>query len=145
MADEFSTDRILEEYLGTEFRVLNAHLPKARKSLAELLKEEHPSVLLNDGSAHFLKRKELTYLASIVSTEEQELLKLPILIEIEAGTNEIGLLVGGQNIEAKVISQVIGMSIVDDKGNINLYKSQLSDIRTKLKTTTQYLFSANGL
>jgi len=56
---EESSDRILEEYFSAEFRVLNAHLPKLRKPLAELIKEGHPCVLLNDGSAHFLSAKSL--------------------------------------------------------------------------------------
>ena len=144
MAEE-SSDRILEEYFSTEFRVLNAHLPRLRKPLAELLKEEHPCVLLNDGSAHFFKKKELQYLATILTADEQELLKLPILIEIAPGQSEIGLLAGGQSIEAKVLSQVLGMSVVNDKGNISMYKSQLSEIRSKLKTTTQYMFSTRGI
>lgn len=144
MAEE-SSDRILEEYFSTEFRVLNAHLPRARKSLAELLKEEHPSVLLNDGSAHFFKKKELQYLSAILTADEQELLKLPILIEIAPGQSEIGILSGSQDIEQKVLSQILGMSVVDDNGNVSMYKSQLSEIRSKLKTATQYMFSTRGL
>ena len=144
MAEE-SSDRILEGYFGTEFRVLNAHLPRLRKSLAELLKEEHPCVLLNDGSAHFFKKKELAYLAGILAADEQELLKLPILIEIVPGQNEIGLMAGGQSVEVKVLSEVLDMAVADDKGNVSMYKSQLSEIRAKLKTTTQYMFSIRGL
>jgi len=144
MAEE-SSERILEEYFSTEFRVLNAHLPRLLKSLAELIKEEHPSVLLNDGSAHFFKKKELEYLSGILTAQEQELLKLPILIEIAPGQSEIGLPAGSQSIEAKVLSQILGMPVVDDKGNISMYKSQLSEIRARLKTTTQYMFSARGL
>ena len=144
MAEE-SSDRMLEEYFSAEFRVLNAHLPRLRKSLAELLKEEHPCVLLNDGGAHFFKKKELQYLAGILSVNDQELLKLPILIEIIPGQVEIGLLAGGQSIEAKVLSQVIGMPVTDEKGNVGMYKSQLSEIRAKLRTTTQYMFSSKGL
>jgi len=144
MAEE-SSDRILEGYFSAEFRVLNAYLPRLHKSLAELLKEEHPSVLLNDGSAHFFKKKELQYLSTILTADEQELLKLPILIEIAPGQNEIGLLAGGQSIEAKVLSQVIGMLVVNDKGNVSMYKSQLSEIRSRLKTTTQYLFATQDL
>jgi uncharacterized protein (UPF0216 family) len=142
---EESSDRILEEYFSTEFRVLNAHLPKLRKPLTELIKEEHPCVLLNDGSAHFFKRKELEYLVSILSAEEQEKLTLPILIEITPGQSDIGVMAGGQGIEAKVLAEVVGMSVVDDKGNIRMYKSQLGEIRSKLKTTTQYLFSTRDL
>ena len=144
MAEE-SSDRILEEYFSTEFRVLNAHLPKLRKPLAELIKEEHPCVLLNDGSAHFFKRKELDYLASILTEDEQELLKLPILIEITPGQSDIGVMAGGQSIEAKVLSEVVGMPVADDKGNIKMYKSQLGEIRSRLKTTTQYLFATRDL
>ena len=144
MAEE-SSDRILEEYFSTEFRVLNAHLPRLPKSLAELLKEEHPSVLLNDGSAHFFKRKELDYLVSILSAEEKEKLTLPILIEIMPGQSDIGIMANGQSIEARVLSEVVGMPVTDDKGNIRMYKSQLGEIRSKLKTTTQYLFATRDL
>jgi len=138
-------DRFLEESFSAEFRVLNARLPRLRKPLAELMKEEHPCVLLNDGSAHFFKRKELDYLASILSAEEQGLLKLPILIEITPGQSDKGVMASGQSIEAKVLSEVVGMPVTDDKGNIRMYKSQLGEIRSKLKTTTQYLSSAKGL
>jgi len=145
MTEEYSSDRFLEESFSAEFRVLNAHLPKLRKSLAELMKEEHPCVLLNDGSAHFFKRKELDYLVSVLSDEEQEKLSLPILIEIMPGQSDIGIMADGQSIEAKVLSEVVGMPVVDDKGNIKMYKSQLGEIRSKLKTTTQYLFATRDL
>ena len=102
-------------------------------------------MLLNDGSAHFFKRKELDYLASILTEDEQELLKLPILIEITPGQSDIGVMAGGQSIEAKVLSEVVGMPVADDKGNIKMYKSQLGEIRSRLKTTTQYLFATRDL
>ncbi|MBT3362702.1 MAG: DUF61 family protein [Chloroflexi bacterium] len=142
MTGENSSDRLLEKYFSTEFRVLNAHLPREKKSLANLIEEEHPCVLLSDGSAHFFKRKELDLLAGMLTPQEQEKLSLPILIEINPGQNEIGLLASGQSIEAKVLAQVIGMPVVDDKGKVNLYKSQLGEIRANLRTTTQYIFSA---
>jgi len=64
MTEEYSSDRFLEESFSAEFRVLNANLPKLRKPLAELMKEEHPCVLLNDGSAHFLSAKSLSILSA---------------------------------------------------------------------------------
>ncbi|MFC1951014.1 DUF61 family protein [Chloroflexota bacterium] len=145
MVDETPSDRILEEYFSAEFRVLNAHLPRTRKSLAELLQEEHPAVQLSDGTAHHFKRKELDYLAGILTTEEQESLLLPIIIKIVPGRNEIGVLSGAQNIEAKVLSHVISMSVTDEKGTITMYKSQLSEVRARLKTTTQYMFAASDI
>ena len=145
MNGETPSDRILEEYFSAEFRVLNAHLPRSRKSLAELLKEEHPAVQLSDGTSHHFKRKELDYLAGILTSDEQEALLLPIIIKIAPGQNEIGVFSGKQNIEAKVLSQVLGMSVTGEKGAITMYKSQLSDVRAKLKTTTQYMFAAGDI
>jgi uncharacterized protein (UPF0216 family) len=145
MTEEYSSDRVLEQYFSNEFRVLNAHVPRKKKSLTELIKEKHPCVLLSDGSTHFFKRKELAYLADMLAPDEQAKLLLPILIEIIPGQNEIGLLASGQSIESKVLSQVIGMQVVDDRGKVSLYKSQLGEIRAKLRTTTQYIFSPRGL
>jgi|TARA_B100002003_G_C13876399_1_gene428137 uncharacterized protein (UPF0216 family) len=144
MAEE-SSDRVLEEYFSAEFRVLNAHLPRSRKSLAELIAEAYPSVPLSDGSAHFFKSKELAYLAGMLNDNEQRALLLPILIQIMPGQSDIGILCGTQNVEAKALSCVLGMPVTDDGGKITMYKSQLSEIRAKLKTTTQYMFSIRGL
>lgn len=73
-------ERILHDCLKDELRVMNSYLPKSQKSLAELLKEEYPSVPSNDGTLHIFKKKELTYLAGLVSTENQSRLFLPIII-----------------------------------------------------------------
>ena len=59
--DQFP-DGVVAGYLKDEFKALNAQIPRKRKSLTELLKEKHPHVVCNDGSAHFFKKKELEYL-----------------------------------------------------------------------------------
>jgi len=133
-------EKMLRNYLRGEFQVLNAHIPLKPKSLAELLKEEYPSITAKDGNVYLFKKKELTYLAGLLSVEEQKTLLLPILIEVVAGEDEVAVIAKGQ-IEAKVISVVLGMPITARGNRIRLYKPQLAGLRKALKTATQYIFS----
>jgi len=137
---ELPYQRMLQECLRGELRVLNAHLPCEQKTLSDLLGEEYPNVVCNDGSTHLFKRKELEYLASMIDTDEQEALLLPILIEVNPGQGEMAIICRGE-VEEKVISKILDMPVTPKQGRIMLYKPQLALIRKPLKTTTQYLFS----
>ena len=139
MADELPYDRILQECLKSELRVINAHLPSKQKPLSDLLSEEYPHVLCRDGSTHLFKRKELKYLAGLLDAEEQKELSLPILIGVVAGVGEIVILCPGA-VEEKVISKILDMPLTRGKKGIVIYKPQLAIIRKLLRTTTQYLF-----
>lgn len=131
---------MLQECLRGELRVLNAHLPCERKPLSDLLGEESPSLVCNDGSTHLFKRKELQYLASMLDTDEQETLLLPILIEVNPGQGEMAVMHRGE-VETKVISKILDMPVIPNQKRIMIYKPQLALLRKMLKTTTQYVFS----
>ncbi len=140
MLSELPYQRMLQECLRGELRVLNAHLPCEQKLLSDLLCEEYPSVVCNDGSTHLFKRKELEYLASMIDTDEQEALLLPILIEVNPGQGEMAIICRGE-VEEKVISTILDMPVTPKQERIMIYKPQLALLRKPLKTTTQYLFS----
>jgi len=131
---------MLQESLRGELRVLNAHLPGEQKPLSGLLGEEYPNVVCNDGSTHLFKRKELEYLASMLDTDEQEALLLPMLIEVSPGQGEMAVICRGE-VEEKVISKILEMPVTPKQKRIMIYKPQLALLRKPLKTTTQYLFS----
>jgi hypothetical protein len=131
---------MLQECLRGELRVLNAYLPCEQKLLSNLLGEEYPNVVCNDGSTHLFKRKELEYLASLLDTGEQEALLLPMLIEVNPGQGEMAIICRGE-VEEKVISKILDMPVTTKQERIMIYKPQLSLIRKLLKTTTQYLFA----
>jgi len=131
---------MLQEYLSGELRVLNAYLPCEQKSLSNLLGEEYPNVVCNDGSTHLFKRKELEYLASLLDTGEQKALLLPMLIEVNPGQGEVAIVCQGK-VEKKVISKILDMPITTKQERIMIYKPRLALIRKLLKTTTQYLFA----
>jgi len=96
--------------------------------------------MCSDGSTHFFKRKELEYLSSMIDTNEQEALLLPMIIELEGHQAEAALICQGE-IEEKVSSKVLNMPVTCEQGRIRIYRPQLALLRKMLKTTTQYVFS----
>jgi len=140
MVDELPYQRMLQECLKGELRVLNAHLPSEQKPLSDLLNEESPSLVCSDGSTHLFKSKELQYLASMLDANEQETLLLPMLIEVNPGQDEIAIMCRGE-VEEKVVSKILDMPITTNQRRLRIYRPHLALIRKVLKTTTQYLFS----
>ncbi|HUV45457.1 MAG TPA: DUF61 family protein [Dehalococcoidia bacterium] len=137
-------EKMLQDCLRGELRLVNAGLPQSPKRLSDLLNEKYPYVICNDGSTHFFKKSELEYLASIIDAEEQKALLLPMLIALGAGQAEatIPILSGCEGkVEEKIVSKVLNMPVTYDETRIRIYKPQLALLRRKLKTTTVYVFS----
>ena len=139
MAGELPYERLLQESLKSELRVVNAHLPTKQKPLSDLLREEYPHVVCKDGTTHLFSRKELKYLATLLDVHEQKSLLLPLLIEVSAGQGEMAVVCPGEA-EAKVIARVLDMRVIPRQRKITIYKPQLAVIRKLLRTTTQYIF-----
>ena len=139
MASELPYERLLQESLKGELKLVNAHLPSKQKPLSDLLGEEYPHVLCGDGSTHLFSRKELKYLASLIDADEQKALMLPMLIEVNAGQGEMAILCPGE-VEEKVIAQILDMPVTLRQRKVTIYKPQLALVRKLLRTTTQYLF-----
>ena len=133
-------ERVLQECLRGELRVVNTGLPQSQKRLMDLLNEEHPHVVCNDGSTHFFKKNELEYLASMLDTDEQRTLVLPMLIELGANQGEAAIICAAE-VEEKIVSKALNMPVTREEGMIRIYKPQLALLRRKLKTTTVYVFS----
>jgi uncharacterized protein (UPF0216 family) len=132
-------ERMLQECVRGELRIVNAGLPKNQERLSNLLKQKYPHVLCYDGSSHFFKKTELEYLASIIETDEQEALALPMLIELGPNQPEAAIICEG-TIEEKIVSKLLNMSVACEERRIRIYKPQLALLRGKLKTTTVYVF-----
>jgi uncharacterized protein (UPF0216 family) len=133
-------ERMLQECARGELRIVNAGLPKNQERLSNLVNEKHPHVLCQDGSSHLFRKSELEYLASILDTDEQKKLALPMLIELGANQAEAAIVCEG-HIEEKIVSQTLDMPVACEERRIRIYRPQLALLRKKLKTTTVYLFS----
>ena len=145
-ANQSPYQKMLQDCLRGELRVVNTGLPQSQKrqskenKLFYLLNEKYPHVVCNDGSTHFFKKSELEYLASMLDTDEQETLPLPMLIELGANQAEAAIICEGK-IEEKVISKALNMPVTCEERRIRIYKPQLALLRRKFKTTTVYVFS----
>jgi len=133
-------EKMLQDCLRGELRIVNTGLPQSQKRLSNLLEEKYPHVVCNDGSTHFFKKSELEYLASMLDTDEQKALPLPMLIELGANQTEAAIICEGK-VEEKVISTALNMPVTCEERRIRIYKPQLALLRRKFKTTTVYLFS----
>ena len=139
-ANQSPYEKMLQNCLKGELKLVNTGLPQSQKRLSNLLNEKYPHVVCNDGSTHFSKRSELEYLASMLDTDEQETLPLPMLIELGANQAEAAIICAGE-IEEKLISKALNMSVTCEERRIRIYKPQLALLRRKFKTTTVYVFS----
>lgn len=114
---------------------LNRHLPRRRKTLAELLREEKPHVMGADGTRHRFKNAELQKIASIIDEQDYKKLKLPIYIEIESMTS--GARING-NLETQIACKIL--EIQDCKNEIFIYRPQIRKLRSEFPSATQYIF-----
>jgi uncharacterized protein (UPF0216 family) len=137
-------EKILQNCLRGELRVVNTGLPRSQKWLSDLLEERYPHVICNDGGTHFFKRSELEYLAGLLDTDEQKALPLPMLIEVGANQAKAALICEGK-IEEKITSKALNMPVTCEERRIRIYKPQLALLRKKLKTTTVYVFSPKNI
>jgi len=139
-------EKMLQDCLRGELRVVNTGLPQSQKrqskenKLFYLLNEKYPHVVCNDSSTHLFKKSELEYLASMIDTDEQKALPLPMLIELGANQAEAAIICEGK-VEEKVISKALNMPVTCEERRIRIYKPQLALLRRKFKTTTVYVFS----
>ena len=133
-------EKMLQDCLRGELRIVNTGLPQSQKRLSNLLDEKYPHVVCNDGSTHLFKKSELEYLASMIDTDEQKALPLPMLIELGANQAEAAIICEGK-VEEKVISKALNMPVTCEGKRIRIYKPQLALLRRKFKTTTVYVFS----
>ncbi|MBN2282953.1 MAG: DUF61 family protein [Deltaproteobacteria bacterium] len=134
-----SSEKLFPDYLVGELRSINAHLPRARKSLDALLHEERPHVVCGDGSRHLFKKKELHFLAGILSEDEQQLLMLPILLEVSSDQGGV-VIRSREGLEIKVLEAVLDMALPRGDDRIIIFRPQVNVVRRVLKTTTQYVF-----
>ena len=139
---ESGYEKLLGGWLSGELRLVNSGLPRQRRNLSQLLADDQPSVSCSDGSEQLFKRAELRLVANMLDEEEQQTLLLPIIIEMAGDESEAIVLCPGAA-ELKVVSQILGMKLNCERpGRLRLYRPQLGLLRRKLKTTTQYAFSA---
>jgi uncharacterized protein (UPF0216 family) len=127
-------DRALDAVLGHEIRKLNAHLPKKRQALNQLLKITNPAVEAVDGTAILLKSSELEQLAKIVPEEYHERVRLPIIILRRIELGKAVYTVAGEPIEEFTVKKILGITnatyhqMYIEREPLFLYRPQVIDL-----------------
>ncbi len=118
-------DTFTDTMLRDEMRRLNAHLPKKRQTVRELLAEENPSIPCVDGSRIVMKKTELQNLANSLPENMLDRVKLPLVVlrRMELGPGAFTLL--GESAEEFALS-------IFATGN----KGTLEDFRRSQKAPT---------
>jgi len=113
MAKNFRrADRLLKKQIVT----MNRHIPRERKTLADLLTQEKPHVYGADGARHRFHKTELDKLAKIIPKSDYKKLKLPIYIEINS--NSSGARITG-NLECQILRKILDVEC--EKNEIFIY------------------------
>lgn len=108
---------------------------KKQKILSDLLEEDEPRLEVEDGTSHRIEDEELEYLDELLETEEKERLRIPIYFR-HTGKDGRGTYKVKGEVEKKVCSTILDRDIKS-----YLYRPDVREIRRKLRTTTEYMFS----
>ncbi len=131
-------DREFERTFIKMVEVLNKHLPKESRTLAEMLKEEFPTVVGKDGNEYLIEKKEIEFISENVDEKLWNEFKIPIIFEMCKLGAETVVYVRNK-LHADFISKTFGINRYKDDA-LMLYPYELSRIRKKLRTASQVMF-----
>ena len=97
-----------DSQLRKMFEIMNRHVPSKRISLAELRERPEAEYQAKDGVSYRIKKRELDYLAGMLTLEEQLRLKLPIIIMTDTSYGAGGAWKVLGKLEVKVVSRIVG-------------------------------------
>lgn len=126
-----------EQAIARLVQSMNRHLPARKKSLAQLLKEEKPSITARDNTVHHISKGELGLISRMVEEGEWDKLKLPIIIELTLNFGDRAARIHGRQ-ECDIVRKILNLKKEGDK--IIIYMPHVRELRRVLPTATQYGF-----
>ena len=91
-----------------ELAQLNNHMPRMKKSLAQLLSEPEPAFLTRDEKTSAVRREELEYLAELVPIELHAEVMLPFTILRRPSLGRGAFTIGGSKLDQFTVLRIIG-------------------------------------
>jgi len=124
---EEDEERLSKTFWEVELRKLNDGLPKAKRPLAVLLREEHPSYKNLNNEDISLDKKELMDIARLVPKEKMGEVSLPFVIIKESGSKKGVYLIQGNESERKIINSVLKRA----QDNLFIYLPEILELSKK--------------
>lgn len=128
---------LVEKALKEELAIVNKHIPYSRPSLCELIEMNVPHYVTRDGTVSLVDPRELELIKNLMDREQMCSLHLPILIEYRPSLGE-GVYVVRDRVGSAVIAKLLGLTPMGSE--LTIYRPQLYEVRSKLKTTTTIIF-----
>ncbi|MEM1658872.1 MAG: DUF61 family protein [Candidatus Jordarchaeales archaeon] len=133
-----SFERFIRALWKSEIQKLNDHLPKEYKTLAQLLKEDNPSVSTVCGDKIFLKKADLEYVARIVPEKYHDKIHLPLTFIRRIDMGEGVYSIGGGLLERLLVSSLLKDKPVftenEDEAPEYVYRLQLWYLKRKIRS-----------
>lgn len=125
--------------LNHEIRKLNSHLPKKRKTLKELLKENRPSISTIRGEESSINKTDLERLSRQIPSEEWEKVRLPFVLMRMLGLGPGAYELLGDPFEQYILAR-LATSLRGDfedftrnlKGPFVFYRPQIIDLMKEM-------------
>ncbi len=133
-------EEIINYFLKDELLVINSFIPRKRKTLDELLKEDYPHVQTKDGGIHMFRKSELRLAKELIGDEGSKLL-LPIFLELRPEMTQTVAVVEDP-VATQLIAKITGLP---PETPLYLYTPHLNMVRKKIGTLIQYLISPRSL
>jgi len=130
---ESQIEKIFGSMIEEEVRRLKYHLPKTRKPLKILLKEETPSVETQDGRSILMKKEEIAKLSEIVPSHLQDKIQLPIIIQRRFDLGKSIYTVMGNKLEEFTLKKALELTDHDfneyeEEDSFHIFKPYLSEL-----------------
>jgi len=127
--------------LEKEIAQMNNHMPKAKKTLLQLLSENAPAFTSRDGQRSAVRREELEELAAKIPQEFHNQIQLPFTVLRRTSLGPGAHTVGGSKLEQFSVYKILGKikNPYSMWREINLpriiYSPEVAILRRKLPTT----------
>ncbi len=123
------------DIIKKEIQKVNLSLPKKRKKVNDLLKEDNPSVELRSGETHEFDIEELKKVKEKIGN-----IRIPIYLEISSSFDGKVRIKGKKQVE--LIKKILGSYDeleIEEETEIFVFKSDIMKVRKKYPTTTFYV------
>lgn len=134
---ESDGDGIGKTFWEVELKKLNESLPRARRRLPELLKEESPSYTNAGGEVIHLDKAEVEEFSTLVPPNKRGDVSLPIIIMKEAGLKRGTYRIQGNVEEVRAINAVLKRS-ADSQF---LYRPDVLDLTSRFPSLITFGFT----
>ena len=127
-----------ERAIARMIEAINKHLAEKSRTLAEMLKEEFPTIRARDGNEYLIEKKELEFIAKYVDKSDWNRFKIPIVFEMCSIEGKTVIYVRDR-MHIEFIKRAFGYDRIMNN-NLVLYTYEMAAIRRKLRTASQVFF-----